>query len=153
MKSAVMSICAFLCSCSILLSFPACVVLLSGSFVYSTLPEKNKISCHTHKRKRKYLSNKLYNLFSGNSSDQCDTDKGAWRGFFVPVEQLWHSAEDQALPLFVVMRLLEVEVEPQTELCVRDAEMLLKQTYIIKVLHIFLEHWFCAISFLTRKSV
>lgn len=39
------------------------------------------------------------------------------------------------------MRLLEVEVEPQTELCMKYAEMLLKQTYIIKVLHIFLEHW------------
>lgn len=51
------------------------------------------------------------------------------------------------------MRPLEVEVEPQTVLCMRDAEMLLKQTYIIKVLHIFLEHWVCAIGFLTRKSV
>lgn len=52
-----------------------------------------------------------------------------------------------------VMRPLEVEVETQTELHMEDAEMLLKQTYIIKALHIFLEHWLCAISFLTRKSV
>lgn len=52
-----------------------------------------------------------------------------------------------------VMRPLEVEVEPQTELCMRGAEMLLKKTYIIKVLHIFLEHWLCAIGFLTRKPV
>lgn len=51
------------------------------------------------------------------------------------------------------MRPLEVEVESQTVLCMRDAEMLLKKTYIIKVLHIFLEHWLCAIGFLTRKSV
>lgn len=52
-----------------------------------------------------------------------------------------------------VMRPLEVEVETQTKLHMEDAEMLLKQTYIIKVLHIFLEYWLCAISFLTRKSV
>ena len=52
-----------------------------------------------------------------------------------------------------VMRLLEVEVETQTELHIEDAEMLLKQNDIIKALHIFLEHWLCDISFLTRKSV
>ena len=51
------------------------------------------------------------------------------------------------------MRPVEVEVETQTELHMEDAEMLLKQTYIIKALHIFWEHWLCAISFLTRKSV
>lgn len=56
-------------------------------------------------------------------------------------------------PSVCVMRPLEVEVEMPTELHMESAEMLLKQTYIIKALHVFLEHWLCAISFLTRKSV
>lgn len=51
------------------------------------------------------------------------------------------------------MRPLEVEAQTQTELHMEDAEMLLKQTYITKIFHIFLEHWLYAINFLTRKSV
>lgn len=107
------------------------------------------MSCHTGKG-----NNKLYNSFAGlpgNSSEQPDTGRGAWRDFFCSCGAI--VAQCRQPSSVCVMRPLEVELEPQTVLCMRDAEMLLKKTSIIKVLHIFLERWLCAIGFLTRKSV